>query len=352
LTKVRPIAGLPFAGRYRVIDFILSNMVNNGITNIGIFTQNKFRSLMDHIGSGKSWDLDRKIEGIKIFNPEYNYNSIVQRFGDIQHFYKNLDFLKRSKEDYIFISRSYMVCNINLSKAFKAHLESDGDITVIYKNVKNDERYLDLDRLNITKDGFLDKVGKNTGKADKFNLSMEMYIMRKKILIQLIENAIENGDAHFLKQALFNQLNNYKVNTFAFDKYLACINTSKNFYKANLDMLNPKIYSELFNEKQDILTKVKDEPSTMYYEDANVKNSLVANGCKIKGNVKNSIIFRNVKIEKGVNIENSIVMQNTTISNNSNLTHVISDKAVSISEYKTLSGDKNNPYIIPKLETL
>lgn len=349
LTKIRPIGALPFAGRYRVIDFMLSNMVNSNINNIGIFTHNKFRSLMDHIGSGKPWDLDRKIAGIKIFNPNYNYNQIVQRRGDIQHFNNNIDFLKRSKEDYVLISRSYMICNIDLNKAFKQHKESNNDITILYKNVENSEKYHYLDILNInpTNDKLI-SIGNNTGKHQNINLSMEMYIMKKEILIQIIENAVNSGKSLYLKQALFNQLDNFDIRTYEFTKYLACINSNVNFYEANMDMLNEQVYNELFNEDRPILTKVKDEPSTFYKKDSNVKNSLVANGCRIEGNIKNSIIFRNVEVKKGVDIENSIIMQNTTIDENANLSYVISDKAVHISNYKTLAGDKKTPYIIPK----
>lgn len=352
LTKVRPIAGLPFAGRYRVIDFSLSNLVNSGVNKIAIFTHNKFRSLMDHIGSGKPWDLDRKINGISIMNPMIDYNKVVQKVGDIEHFYNNLDYLKGCNEEYVFISRSYMVCNIDLKEAFRAHKRSNRDITIIYKRVKNEPKFINLDVLNIGMNNTLMSIGKNTGKSENINLSMEMYMMKRETLIKIIEKAIDNGTANYVKQALFNQLPEYTVNTFPFDGYLACVNSNKNYFDANMDMLDNDTYEHLFNEERPIFTKVKDEPSTWYKNGSNVKNSIVANGSIIEGDIKNSIIFRNVQVKPGVTIRNSVIMQNTIIEENASLNSVISDKFVRISKNKTFSGDQQAPYIIKKAERL
>ncbi len=348
LTKVRPIAGLPFAGRYRIVDFMLSNLVNGGVNNVAIFTQNKFRSLIDHIGSGKAWDLDRKITGINVFNPAFNYNRIVQTYGDIEHFHQSLDYIKYASEEYVILSRSYMICNIDVKKAFKEHVKSDSDITIVYKNVENNEKYHNLDILNIGMNNSLISIGKNAGKLNKVNLSMEMYIMKKDILVKVIEDAVEKGDSNYLKQALFLELVNYKISTYKYDGYLACINSSKNFYDANMDMLNMDIYTQLFNNERPIFTKVKDEPSTIYRENSNVKNSLVANGCDVEGEVVNSIIFRDVHIEEGTKISNSIIMQRSTIEENCSLNNVISDKYVRITKDSVLAGDKKAPYIIAK----
>lgn len=348
LTRVRPIASIPFAGRYRIIDFTLSNFVNSGINNVAVFTQTKFRSLVDHIESGKSWDLDRKITGISVFNPAIDYNKIVQRYGDIEHFYQNLNWLKHSSEEYVFISRSYMICNFDISKAYDYHIKSGKDITIINKKVKNSEKYYELDTLNTDPNGNLISIGRNTGKEKEINLSMEMYIMRKSLLIKIIENAIENGDSNYLKQALFKELNHYNVTTYEYSGYLACINSSKNYYDANMDMLDYDTYQQLFNTERPILTKIKDEPSTIYRETSDVKNSLIANGCDIKGSVKNSIIFRDVKIDEGATIEDSIIMQRTHVGKNSSLKNVILDKYVTISKENRLSGDKKVPYIVTK----
>lgn len=348
LTKVRPIASIPFAGRYRIIDFALSNFVNSGINNVAIFTQNKFRSLVDHVESGKVWDLDRKITGINVFNPAFNYNKIVQNYGDIEHFYQSLDWIKHANEDYVFLSRSYMICNIDISKAFDYHIKSKKDITIISKKVKNSDKYLNLDTLNTDPTGNILSIGKNTGKEKEIDLSMEMYIMRKDLLVKIIEKAVINGDSNYLKQALFKEMNHYQVSTYRYNGYLACINSSKSYYDANMDMLNHEVYDQLFSTERPIFTKVKDEPSTIYRKGSKVKNALVANGCDIKGTVKNSIIFRDVTIEEGVTIENSIVMQRTHIGKNSSLKHTILDKYVTVSNESRLNGNDKVPYIITK----
>jgi glucose-1-phosphate adenylyltransferase len=228
------------------------------------------------------------------------------------------------------------------------HIKSENDITIIYKNVKNNEKFYNLDTLNIGINKSLISIGKNAGKNEKVNLSMEMYIMKKEIFVKIIEDAIETGESNYLKQALFKVIGDYNISTYKFDGYLACVNSSKNFYDANMDMLNIDIYKQLFTEERPIFTKVKDEPSTIYRENSKVRNSLVANGCDIEGEVNNSIIFRDVHVAEGTTINNSIIMQRTTIEEECSLNNVILDKYVKISKGNALAGDKKVPYIISK----
>lgn len=353
LTLNRPLAAIPIAGRYRLIDFTLSNMVNAGIATVGIFTRNKFRSLMDHVGSGRPWDLDRKIGGLFIMNPMYDYTSLIKRFGDIEHFKNSIDFIKSSKQEYVLITRSYMLCNIDLKPAFAFHKKSGADVTIIYKPVAGDQvdRYESCDMLKMNGDD-VEGIGQNTGRHDESNISMEMYMMKKDLLIDIIEKTIENGDADYLKQAVFNRMKTLDVKGFPFEGYLSVVNSTENYYRTSMELFETEIYDELFTRNGLVYTKIKDEPSASYTEDAEVNNAIIANGCIIEGKVENSIIFRSVHVKKGVHIKDSIIMQGSQIGEGAKLESVILDKNVTVSEKKNLSGAKENPYVIKKGATV
>ncbi len=351
LTIHRPIAALPFASRYRVIDFIISNMVNSGIRRVAIFTKNKFRSLQDHLGPGKYWNLDRKRDGLYMVHPMIDYRNTVRRYGDLQTFKDNLDFLRLSPQKYVFISRSYVINNVNLKRAFKFHKKSGADITIIGKPIKNGQvasQYIGLDRLELDQDNNVTGVGLNFGSNNSFTLSLEMYIMKRELLIDIITEAYAKGQQSFLKQAVFDYMSDLNVNAYTYDQPAYFINTISNYYKANMDLLNRDSFNALFKDQNRIYTKIKDEPSTMYGSTSCVTNSIIANGCIIEGTVENSILFRGVHVHKGAIVRNSIIMQTTDIGETAHLNYVITDKTVSIAEKKVLMGDGGVPFVIKK----
>lgn len=348
LTKKRPLASIPFGGRYRIIDFALSNLANSGMTNIGIFTDGKTRSLMDHLGSGKPWDLARKINGLFIFNFGYSGKYI----NEIETFKNNIEYFHKSKEMYAIVCSSYMICNIDYKAAAAYHEKSGADITIVYKGVDNGETsFIDCDVLNIQDNKVL-SVGKNIGTDALNNISMDMFIMKKEILINLVLQCIKTGHYNSLKEAIYNKLNNLNVNAYKFNGYLSCINTINSYYKANMDLLDLKISNELFSENGKIFTKTQDEPPTKYTESSKVLNSLVANGCIIEGNVENSIIFRRVKIHKTAEIKNCIIMQNCEIKPGVKLTNIVIDKSVVVEEGKELKGDIDLPLVVERKSKL
>ncbi len=346
LCQNRPTSMLPFAGRYRVIDFMLSNMVNSGINNIGVFTGNKVRSVMDHLGSGQPWDLDRKINGLFLFTPTYDYTSINAKVGDLDLFFQNKSFVKNAKQEHLFFAKSYMLANIDLSQAYEDYIASGADIAIVYKKVSDvKNRFIGCDKINFSEAGEFVSIGHNLGMEEDFNLSLEMYFMKKTVYFDLLFDSVEKGNANYLKQAILNNLGKYKVHTIEYKGYVSCINSIRNYFDANMAILNPEISNELFFEHGHIFTKVKDEPSTHYMKNAKVKNSFIANGCQIDGYVENSIIFRGVKIEKGCIVRNSIIMQKTHIDENVHLNYTILDKRTTINQGVTLIGDPSLPYI-------
>ncbi|MGE5630336.1 MAG: glucose-1-phosphate adenylyltransferase subunit GlgD [Caulobacteraceae bacterium] len=349
LTYNRPIASIPIAGRYRVIDFALSNMVNAGIQNVSIFTQNKYRSLLDHLGTGKAWDLDRKNDGLFILTPMFDYYTLGVYRGDIENFKNHIDYIHLSKQNNVIITASNMVCNVNYKDAIKQHNESGADITLVYKRSDNYiEDFRQCGILTLDKTGRVTGIDINTGKKSEDNVSMEMYIMKKSLFLDIVHTCVSRGDCDYFKDAVQRNLDKFKVYGYRYDGYLGCINSIQSYYKVNMELLNLDISRELFFKNGLIYTKIKDEPPAKYNKGASVVNSLVANGCIIDGHIENSIIFRSVKVHKGAVIKNSIIMQNCVIEENAFLRNVILDKNVRITKEKQLKGDESYPIVIEK----
>lgn len=349
LTEIRTIGSIPIGGRYRVIDFILSNMVNSGISKIAITTQGKARSLYDHVGSGKYWDLDRKKDGLYYFHPEASSIDIVQKKGDIEVFNDMLGYIQSSTQEYVLLSRSYMIAHVDFDEMLENHKKSGADISILYKRMNNHvRRFIDCDTVNIDENDEIISMGKNLGKKKYYNVSLEMYLMKRTVLVDLIEEAVHVGNVNFLKQAVFNQIGNLTVKAQPFEGYLACINSIQNYYNTNLDMLDPEVQAELFHHEDLVYTKIKDEPSTYYADDSDTTNSLVSSGCIIEGVVENSVLSRGVHVKKGAIVRNSIVMQNTVINETANINYMILDKNVEISEKRTFNGDADHPFVIAK----
>jgi len=345
LTKKRPLASIPIAGRYRIIDFVLSNLVNSGIKNVGILTQGNSRSLIDHLGSGKPWDLDRKINGLFVFN----FGGVNSYLSDIEMLKNNMEYIYRSKQPKIIISSSSMICNINYEEAAKFHEESGSDITIIYKKINDGKtHFLNSNVLNLNEDSHVLGIGKNIGTENNQNISMEMFIMNKDLLINILNSCIKTGFWSTISEWIYRNCNNLNINGYEFKGYLKCIDSIQSYYEANMDMLNLDINKELFFSNGLIYTKVMDEAPTKYFNGSYVCNSLIANGSLIQGFVTNSIISRRVIIHKGAKVRNCIIMQNCEIKENAKLTNVIMDKNVLIDEGKELKGDREYPLVIEK----
>ncbi|WP_040214856.1 glucose-1-phosphate adenylyltransferase subunit GlgD [Clostridium polynesiense] len=343
LTVQRPLASIPIAGRYRIIDFILSNMTNAGIENIAIFAKNNSRSLVDHISNGRPWDLNRKRFGLRFFNfgkedPEHN---------DVNNFAENLDYFKIASQEYVIMAPSYMIYNIDFSEVAEAHENSGNDITMIYKRINNaDKAFKGCEALNINEEGRVLSVGKNFGEEKEINIGMEAYVMKRELFMEMVIFCTRTGCCRKFKDCIYTQLNKYKVGTYKFNGYLSCLNSLYAYYNTSMDFLNVKVNTELFSQTRPIMTKSKDEAPTRYTKNGRVINSMVANGCIIEGDVENCIIFRRVVIKKGAKLKNCIIFQASEIEENANLNHVITDKGIIIEADKQLKGDDEYPLAI------
>ncbi len=345
LTNSRPLATIPICGRYRIIDFVLSNLVNSDVDNIGILTPLNSRSLADHLDSGKPWDLNRKTTGLSVFN----FEIMSPYTSDIEILKANFEYLYKSKEEYVILSSSNMICNIDYKMASQYFEESGADITIIYKKVNDGKKnFMDCSVLNIDKDNMVLSVGENIGTADQLNISMDMFIMKKQKLIDIEKKCVQLGFWESLREWIYRNLKENKINAYEFKGYVGYINSISSFYKISMDMLDPKVNREIFFENGKIYTKVMDGPPTRHFNGCKVNNSLVANGCLIKGTVQNSIISRKVTIGKGAIVKDCIIMSNCEIKENVVLNNVIIDKNNIIDADKELKGDKEYPLVIEK----
>ncbi|MDD4600182.1 Glycogen biosynthesis protein GlgD [bioreactor metagenome] len=346
VTKHRPLAAVPFAGRYRVIDFILSSMVNSGIQNVGILVLSKYRALMDHLRSGKEWDLARKRDGLFILPPAETQPC---GSGDIENFYRNLDYIKSSRQQYVLIAGSNTICNLNFKKAFQFHQAKQADITVLYKEqeIQQDD-FKHCAIVDCDADGRIVDMAVNPSRQESRKVSMKMYLMAKTTLIDLITDCAARGGTDFLMDGIVKNVGKLAIYGYPYKGFMGRIHSVASYYHQNMELLKPDRWQELFFKSGPIYTKVKDEAPVKYKENAHIANAMIANGCVIEGTVENSILFRGVKVELGAYIKDSIIMQKCTIGANAKLENVICDKDVSISAEKWLKGEVNYPLVIEK----
>lgn len=309
----RSMAALPFAGRYRIIDFVLSNMVNSGIRSVAIFPKMQYRSLMDHLGSGKNWDLNRKRDGLFFF-PSPIIDSDIFRIGSFDLFAANMDYFYRSIQEYTYISNCYTVSNMNFKPILDWHIRTGCDITTIHHQ-----------------DG----------------RPLEMYLLKTSLLLDLIKTRHRTG-YKCMKDVVTDIHNDYTVCHYEYDGYAVMIDSIETYFSTSMKLVQPDVWKKLFLKEQPILTKVKDEPPTKYIKGSSVKNAMIANGCLIGGTVENSIVSRGVKIGKGAVIKNCVIMQKCQIEENCYLESVILDKDVTVEAGAHLTGTPKSPFVIRK----
>jgi len=336
---------MPFAGRYRLIDFTLSSMVNSGIVNVGVMLPDKPRSVLDHLRSGKDWDLARRHDGLFYLPSPSEEESI--RKGDLKNFYHNLDFFEHSSQKYVLLTSGSFVYNVDFSQMLRFHQNTSADITMVYYTAKEEQPGRNV-VLETAENGLVTDMAEKPAIYDDSKVAMNVYLIEKRIFVELVRYTYEHGGQDLLMDGIIRRANEYNIYACEHDGYVAHVDSTSAYYKANMDLLQPEVWEELFMGSNSIYTKGKDEVPVQYKETAKVKNSLIANGCVIRGEVENSILFRGVTVGKGVKIKNSIIMQKCDIQDDSLVENVICDKNVVISKEKWLKGANNYPLIITK----
>lgn len=352
LMRVRSLAAVPVGGRYRIIDFMLSNMVNSGIVNVGVTSGFKNRSLVDHVGSGRAWDMARKQTGLFILPPPETMDIGGRVAGGIDYLNGAMSFLHRSRQEYIVIADCNTICNIDYEKVMEFHFEKEADITVVYTEAPNlTARELEKHILfDVEEDGRVTDI-QIYPKRQKSDCSyMHMFFMKKSLFIEMIEDCMAHDEHTISKNILLANVNKRRIFGYKFEGYKKKIDSIKAFYEFNLELLKPEVRAELFGKEsgKSIYTKIKDSVPTKYGRSAEVKNSFIADGCEIEGTVENCIVFRGVKIGKGAVVKNSIIMQKSEIMDNCNVENAIFDKEVILRNGKNMVGESTYPLVVGK----
>lgn len=345
LCEHRPVASLPIAGRYRVIDFALSNMVNAGMTNVGILLSDKARSIFDHLRSGKDWDLARHREGM-YYMPNDSKDGRAP-IGNLSGLYNNLDFIEHSSGDYVLLSNADTVFNIDYNPVLEYHQSTGADITMVYCKASEDHDGT-CSVLKVADTGLVKDIARQPKTSAGDSCVMGVYLMAKETFINLVKVAFERGGTDFMLDGIIRRADEYTIYAYEHKGYVYRINSVDSYYKASMDIRKPEVWEELFLSENVIHTQRKDAVPVQLKETAKVVDSLIANGCEIRGTVENSILFRGVKIAEGAVVKNAIVMQHAKIGEGAVIENVICDKDVVISDGKTLKGAENYPLIVSK----
>lgn len=348
MTKNRTMGSVMFGGRYRLIDFPLSNMVNSGISEVGVITKSNYQSLLDHLGSAREWDLARKKGGLYILPPFGNVESTLYR-GRIEALYGAMSFIKHSRAKYVILSDCDVVTNIDYKPIVAAHIESGADITAVaHTGVYSSDDIKTSTVFNVDADKNVTSVLINPDISGTCTTSLNVSVMSMDFLIETVNDAMARGNVSFERNILQEKCRELKIKIYEYDNYFSKLNSPESYFKSNMALLEPENARKLFVPKRSIYTKVSDNAPVKYDLDSKVSNSLIADGCIIEGEVENSVLFRGVKVDKGAKVKNCILMQGTVVGDNAELSYLITDKNVSICENHILTSSPQYPMYVGK----
>lgn len=357
LASERLMASIPFASRYRMIDFVLSGMVNSGITNVSLVVRSNYLSLLDHLGSGSEWDLARRNGGLNIV-PPFSMKSSKLYSGRVDALQSIADFLKKQKEEYVVMSDAHLAMNFDFKAMIESHIKSGADVTVAYSkkclSTAGSEAYSSEQELYYTlymEEDRVKNIKINEHTDEERNLSMNIYVLRRTYLLELIEDAFGKGHTYFERDILLPHLEDINVHAYEFTGYVGEFHDLRTYFEVSMSLLDEKNLEGLFGPST-IYTKVRDDNPTRYVSGAKVKNIMAADGCVIEGEVENCILFRGVKVAKGAKVKNCILMQDTVIGPDVCVEYVVTDKNVTITEGNSLKGTETFPVYIGKRQTV
>ncbi len=352
LGEYRPIPSLTFLGRYRLIDFMMSNLSNSGVSHIQVYVKNKPRSVYEHLGSGRSFNINSKHGKLRVHHGEETLQSEAYN-TDIRAFLANRQFIEEANQEYVILASSYMVYTINFSEVFAQHEKTGADITLVYKSVNNaNSSFFGCDTLKLNKDKRITGMSKNLGKYKTRNISLETYVMKKSLFIKLCEQGFKTSSLYWFNNILKDELENVNIIGYSHRGIVYPINSLAEYHKANLELTSYDISKHLFNPNWPILTRTSDSPPVLYGEHALVSNSVIANGCKVNGTVINSVLGRGVTIDKGAVVINSNVLPGARISKGIHIDHVIVDKNAIIEKVNELKGTLNSPVYVKRYDRI
>lgn len=348
LTKLRTMGSIPFGGRYRLIDFPLSNMVNSGISEVGVITKSNYGSLMDHLGSGREWDLTRKKGGLHLLPPFSHVGGGVYQ-GRMEALNNVWEFLEHTKSEYVVLSNCDVVTTIDFSKAIAQHAETNADITIIYaKGLYSKDKNKFSNILAVDDDKNVKEVLITPQISGECNICLDMFIMKTDFLKKIVQESASKSQHSLVCDVLQARKDEFVIKGYEHKNYFTKIDSLEAYFKSNLALLKTDARNSLFNENAPIYTKVGDNAPVKYGLESSVKNSSIADGCVIEGTVENCVLFRGVKVGKGSVIKNCVIMQGTIIGEKCNIESIVADKNVEISDEKVLTGSEEYPLYLGK----
>lgn len=345
LTNKRAIAAMPVGGSYRAIDFTLSNMSNSHIQKVAVITQYNAKSLNEHLNSSKWWDFGRKQGGLFVFTPTITADNSFWYRGTADSMLQNISFLKNSHEPYVVITSGDGVYKLDYNKVLEYHIAKRADITIVTKQINSS----DANRFGVIKtdeDNRIIEFEEKPVIATTNTVSTGIYIIRRRLLIELLENSGQEERFDFVKDILIRYKSLKKIYAYELDTYWSNVGTVESYYKTNMDFLKKDIRDYFFKEYPDVYSKIEDLPPAKYNQGAYVKNSLISSGCIINAVVENSILFRKVYIGNNCVIKNSIILNEAYIGDNTHIENCIVESRASIRANTTHIGENGQIKIV------
>ena len=342
LAQHRVPASVPFGGRYRIIDFMLSNLANAEVTDVGVVMEGNYQSLLDHLGNGRVWDMTRKFGGLKLL-PPYVGRGAYRGWMDALRYLKS--YVEEIRQEYVLLSNSDVVVNLPLREVIDRHVSSGADVTVICTSNTDsgvEDTYFRVDEGGKVTET-LHRVQKTDGKR-----SLGIYILSKELLLKAIDECAAHDEYNFIAGVLQNGELAPNVHAFVWDGFAVQIKTLKQYHECSMKLLRPEIRADLFCRERPIRAKVDDEAASYIAPDAHCVNSLVADGCMIEGSVEDSILFPGVTVARGAKVKNCILMKNMSVGEGAQLDYIIADKGVALGSGTRLAGNENYPMAVAK----
>ena len=348
LTRPRNTCSLPFGGRYRLIDFMLSNCVNAGITDVGVVVHQSYQSLLDHLGSGKDWDLSRKHGGLRILPPfSYTEQGQGEYRGSMEALAGVADYLEDIRQDYVLLAWGDIAINLPVNEVFEQHKNSGADITIVCTpTLKGAPQFSEY--VEVSEEGRITDLSVHPTSADKALESLEIYILSKRLLMDMVDYCAAHDVTNFSRGVLQPRMKSLKMMPYIHKGYVGRFQSVSDYFQRSQDLLVPAVRADLFNPARPIRTKDQSNPSTYYGPESVSSHSLVADGCFIEGEVENSILFRGVVVAKGAKVSNCVLMQGTMVKAGAQLSYVIADKGVKVNADRMLMGHSTYPLAIAK----
>ena len=352
LTNKRTMASLPFGGRYRQVDFALSNLACAGIRHVGIVTRHNYQSLMNHIGDGEEWGLELEEGGLEFLTPFAQTTTHTYR-GKLESLANAMDFLEYGDEDLIIMIDSAVLSNIDLKAVVDAHVASGKDVTVVTKKgITNGEKKIDL-ALKVV-DGEVTDMVVDYVAGEDYVASMDIFVCGKAWLLKSVKEMIARDKFHMDRDLVMGGWNRgvVSVNTYEHDGIAMFNESVEEYFYNTLSLVKKDVRADIFGGNHPIYTKVRDRVPTYYGEECDIEDALVADGCMLDGKVENSVLFRQVTVAEGAEVEDCIIMNDCVIGEGAKLKYVILDKNVTVSAGAKLYGTKKNPVIVKRGETV